>query len=240
LDPTVPHAAAHILDFVYRTETGRDRPACYDVVYGHNQGKLGKRLTAMTLGEVIEQQRFWTKRFGSSAAGAPQFIRTTLQGLAKELSLSGAQRFDGNLQDRLGWHLLKRRGYEDFIAGRITRTAFGNRLAMEWASFPVLAGTKGQKATVKRGQSYYAGDGLNKALVAPARVEAVLDEAMRISKSLPSAPATKPAASPTHKPQDGQKPPATPSGPTKAVPALVAFLALVAAGIVAVALEVLK
>lgn len=50
---------------------------------------------------------------------------------------------DPNLQDRLGYHLLKRRGYEQFIAGLINRTEFGTRLAQEWASFPVLAATKG-------------------------------------------------------------------------------------------------
>ncbi len=45
---------------------------------------------------------------------------------------------------------------------------------MEWASLPVLTATKGAHRQVVRGQSYYAGDGLNKSLVKPERVEDVL------------------------------------------------------------------
>lgn len=63
---------------------------------------------------------------------------------------------------------------------------------MEWASFPVLVGTKGQKRTVKRGQSYYAGDGLNKALVAPDAVEAILDRVKAAGSAVP-APQSPPA-----------------------------------------------
>ena len=40
-------------------------------------------------------------------------------------------------------------------------------LAKEWASFPVPSRMRGAHRTVERGQSYYAGDGLNKALIGP-------------------------------------------------------------------------
>lgn len=143
-----------------------------------NDGKrrvLAKPLTSMTIDEVLAAQRGWSKNHGSSAAGGYQFMRNTLSDLKEELGLRGSQKLDPDLQDRLGYHLLKRRGYEDFMAGTISRIEFGKRLAMEWASFPVLAGTKGQKRTVKRGQSFYVGDGINKALVAPDVVEAMLD-----------------------------------------------------------------
>ena len=40
------------------------------------------------------------------------------------------------------------------MAGKISRTEFGKRLAMEWASFPVLTYTKGAYRSVTRGQSY--------------------------------------------------------------------------------------
>jgi hypothetical protein len=40
----------------------------------------------------------------------------------------------------------------------MTAEAFANSLAKEWASLPVVTGKK-------KGQSYYSGDGLNKALV---------------------------------------------------------------------------
>src|SRR5690606_17255968 len=92
----------------------------------------------------------------------------------KELGLRGAQKLDSNLQDRLGYHLLKRRGYEEFAAGKIGAVEFGKRLAQEWASLPVLTATQGAHRKLKRGQSYYAGDGLNKSLTAPEKVETVL------------------------------------------------------------------
>lgn len=184
MDKTVPKGAALLLVFIYETETKRKVPECYDAIFGHRQSALAKPLTAMTIAEVQEGQRTWkTKTWAarfkssaaSSAAGAPQFMEATLAGLVTELKLRAAQVFDGDLQDRLAYHLLKRRGYDAFMAGTISRAEFGKRLAMEWASFPVLADTKGAHRNVTRGQSYYGGDGLNKALVAPQLVEAVLD-----------------------------------------------------------------
>lgn len=175
MDPTVPAGAAILLDFIRETEVGRKDRASYDVIYANKQHKLAKPLTSMTLDEVQAEQRRWSKNHGSSAAGGYQFMRATLRGLISELGLRGSQVLDADLQDRLGYHLLKRRGYADFMAGRIDRAAFGKRLAMEWASFPVLAPTRGAHRSLKRGQSYYCGDALNKALVSPEKVEAVLD-----------------------------------------------------------------
>lgn len=197
MDKSVPKGAALLLAFIYETETSRKPPECYDVIYGHNQRKLKKPLTRMTYGEIVDAQKSWSKNYGSSACGAGQFMRATLQGLANEIkSISGADLFDPDLQDRLGYHLLRRRGYDQFVSGQIGAVEFGKRLAQEWASFPVLAGTKGAKRTVARGQSYYAGDGLNKSLVNPEKVEAVLHSVLAVARepSLPDTPAViKPA-----------------------------------------------
>lgn len=192
MDRTVPAGAALLLDFIRKTEVGRDDRASYDVIYANKQGKLAKPLTSMTIDEVLAAQRGWSKNHGSSAAGGYQFMRNTLAEMKEELGLRGSQKLDPDLQDRLAYHLLKRRGYEGFMAGTINRTEFGKRLAMEWASFPVLAGTKGQQRQVKRGQSYYAGDGLNKALVAPDVVEAVLDR-VKIAGNVVPEPQSPPA-----------------------------------------------
>lgn len=200
MDKTVPAGAALLLDFVYATETSKDAPACYEVIYGNRQAALTKPITAMTLAEIQEAQKTWaTKawagRFGStkasSATGAPQFMRATLASLIAELKLSTSQKLDGNLQDRLAYHLLKRRGYSEFMAGKISRAEFGKRLAQEWASFPVLADTQGAHRKVARGQSYYAGDGLNKALVAPGAVESVLDKVKAAGNAVPTVVAAK-------------------------------------------------
>lgn len=171
MDRTVPAGAALLLDFI----GGIEAPRGYDVIYGNNQDKLPKPITKMTISELIDAQASFTKRFKSSASGRYQFMRATLQDLSRELGLRGTQVFDANFQDRLAFHLLKRRGYEDYMSGKISRAEFGKRLAQEWASLPVLTAVKGAHRDLKRGQSYYAGDPLNKSLVSPEKVEVVLD-----------------------------------------------------------------
>lgn len=185
MDKSVPAGAAILLDFIRQTEVGRKDRASYDVIFANRQGKLLKPLTAMTIGEVVDAQRKWSKNHGSSAAGGYQFMRNTLQGLSKELHLNGNQVLDPDLQDRLGYHLLKRRGYEEFMSGNMSLSEFGKRLAMEWASFPVLVACRGAHRDLKRGQSYYAGDGLNRALVAPEKVEGVLAAVKLAGKTAP-------------------------------------------------------
>uniref|UniRef100_UPI0030C71F9B hypothetical protein n=1 Tax=Sinorhizobium sp. KGO-5 TaxID=1470810 RepID=UPI0030C71F9B len=173
---------------------GIEAPRGYDTIYGNNQDKLAKLLTSMTYGDIVEAQASWTKRFKSSAAGRYQFMRATLIGIAQEIpSLRGDLIFDKDLQDRLGYYLLLRRGYEKFIAGDMSILAFGKAIAQEWASFPVLAPCQGAHRAVRRGQSYYAGDGLNKALVKPERVEAILRQVLAAADAEPLVPLPKPS-----------------------------------------------
>jgi len=184
MDKTVPLGAGLLLDFIGETEA----PRGYDTVYGNNQAKLPKPVTRMTVDEVLAAQPGWSKRFGSSATGRYQFMNKTLGELKRELGLRGSQLFDGDLQDRLAFHLLKRRGYQDYAAGRLSVVDFGKKLAQEWASFPVLADTEGAHRRVTRGQSYYAGDGVNKSLVKPEKVESVLS-AMLVLEDAHAVPA---------------------------------------------------
>ncbi|MBB4188056.1 hypothetical protein [Sinorhizobium terangae] len=183
MNKTVPAGAAILLDFIRETEVGRKDRASYDVIYANRQNRLKQPLTTMSFGDVVHAQEAWSKSHGSSAAGAYQFMRATLLGLAKEIpSLEGTDVFTPDLQDRLGFHLLKRRGYQAFVTGELSLVEFGKRLAQEWASLPVLADTRGNQQQVKRGQSYYAGDGLNKVLVKPEKVEAVLREVLAVAR----------------------------------------------------------
>lgn len=192
MDKTVPASAAILLDLIGNTEVGRKPPEAYDVIYGHKQGKLPKPLTSMTLDEVVAAQALWSKHHGSSAAGRYQFMRATMRELMKELGLKGSQKLDGDLQDRLAYHLLKRRGYEQFVTGKLSLDAFANNLAKEWASFPVLTAIKGAHRQLAVGQSYYAGDGLNKALVDPAKVRATLSEVLNEADRATAKPAEPP------------------------------------------------
>jgi hypothetical protein len=57
-----------------------------------------------------------------------------------------------------------------YLEGRTTLEQFGNSLAKEWASLPVVAGKK-------KGRSFYAGDGLNKSLTG-------VDDALKAIESL--------------------------------------------------------
>jgi muramidase (phage lysozyme) len=163
----IPPPAHEILTLIRVTETGRADATAYDVIFGHNEGKLTKPITEMTLDELQRHQPGFTKAFGSSASGAYQHMYATLKDQIKQLGLSGEEIFNAHLQDDLGFELLKRRGYERWIEGKISTDTFMIGLAREWASFPVPSRMKGAHRTVERGQSYYAGDGLNKALVGP-------------------------------------------------------------------------
>jgi len=218
MDKNVPPGAAILLDFIGVIEA----PQGYGTIYGNNQRKLPKPLTAMSVDEVIRAGPGWTRAYGSSAAGRYQFMNATLKGLKKELGLRGTQMFDANLQDRLGFHLLLRRGYQLFMAGQLSVIEFGKRLAQEWASLPVLAATKGGSRNVSRGQSYYAGDGLNKSLVTPATVEVALAQAKAAN------------GAPVHPKPAPEAPPPDPKGRglSPAV-AIIAFIVLVAAILVA-------
>lgn len=188
MDKTVPAGAAVALAFISRTETDREPPDCYEVIYGHNQRKLSKPITSMTLDEVEANQPVWSKRFGSSASGAYQFMKNTLDApqtlrdIEGEMGLTGKEKFSPDLQDRMAYHLLKRRGYLTFISGKLSRNGFALNLAKEWASLPVLHDCQGAHRWVRRGQSYYAGDGVNKALVDPEEVERVLGKVLAAAK----------------------------------------------------------
>lgn len=188
MDRTVPAGAAYLLDFI----GGIEAPKGYDTIYGNNQNKLPLPITKMTLADVQTEQAEWTKLYKSSAAGRYQFMRNTLSGLIDELNLPLTMRFDANIQDRLGFHLLRRRGYDAFVFGRISKEEFGKRLAQEWASFPVLQATQGAHKYISRGQSFYAGDLLNKSLVRPEAVEVALDGVLERHRANPAAPVVKP------------------------------------------------
>ncbi len=173
MDKTIPGSAGFLLNFISVPESNGD----YDVYNSFKQGKLPKKLTKMTINEVLAINY---KAIGaaSSAAGRYQIIRATLKGLVTEIGLTGREKFDANMQDRLAYHLLRRRGYDAWAHGRIDHIEFGKRLAQEWASLPVLAGTKGSKGSnIKRGSSYYAGDGLNSHGVTADAFENALEDA---------------------------------------------------------------
>ncbi|WP_195904252.1 hypothetical protein [Microvirga lotononidis] len=150
-----------LLDFI----GSKEAPKGYDTVYANRMDRMPKPLPFLMLKEILDQGKWRTKTFGSSACGRYQFMDATLRDLAEELDLKAEDRFTPDYQDRLGFHLLRCRGYDKWIKGALSDGAFMRNLAKEWASFPVPDIVKGSSRTGARGQSFYAGHGLNKARV---------------------------------------------------------------------------
>lgn len=152
----------------------------YDVVSSFIPAKWRTKaaLTTYPVGEILEWQK-WLVRKGvkSTAAGAYQIIRPTLAGLFHPDRLDVV--FSAQAQDAACDALLIGRGWMAAEAGAVTPLEFADRLSREWASLPVQWDQQGRWRWVKRGQSYYAGDGINAAHARPDEVleavEAALD-----------------------------------------------------------------
>ncbi len=145
-----------LLDFIGNLEA----PKGYNQIYGKNKFAP---LDSMTLDEVINFQLDCTRSGNpSSAVGRFQIIRLTNEYLKKNSKVKGSSFYNKELQDRFANALLMRRGFVAFMKSREWSGVikFGNSLAKEWASLPVLSGAK-------EGKSYYDGDGLNSALTDP-------------------------------------------------------------------------
>lgn len=129
-------------------------------------GSTEPLLVQMTCAEVqrFQQQRIDTG-FRSSACGRYQFIKRTLRGAIDILGIDPlTTRYTPDVQDALIIGILKRyRKLEEWLAGTYSTDRFMIKLAQEFASMPVPYRLQGQSRIVEKGQSYYAGDGLNRA-----------------------------------------------------------------------------
>jgi len=159
----------------------------YNIVYGGIPARLRPaKLTDMTVGDVIAWQRAVVNQgAASSAAGKYQIIRKTLE----SLNFPADAKFNEYTQDAMGDALLDRRGFKSFLTGKKSIEDMAIDLAKEWASFPVPKDMRGASRSVKKGQSYYSGDGLNTAHASVDEVYAALNAARR---EYVTRPATKP------------------------------------------------
>ena len=175
-----------LLDFIAKPESGGD----YNIVWGgiKAQHRPKKPLVTMTIAQVLAWQDSIDALYPSEAAGRYQIMEDTLRGLWPEAGMTLLSLFNEPGQDKLATTLLRRRGLVAYMEGKISADDFANRLAMEWASLPVVTGPK-------KGRSYYAGDGLNKSHVS---VEAFL-AAVRAVKDAPKPVAVSPRPYPVTK-----------------------------------------
>jgi hypothetical protein len=159
-----------LLDFIAKPESGGD----YNIVWGgiKRHHRPLKPLVRMTIGQVLDWQDSIDPLYMSEAAGRYQIMEDTLRGLYRDAGLTRQDLFDETNQDRLATQLLRRRGLTDYMSGRMTALKFAQSLSKEWASLP--ATIKDKRGRPAKGQSYYAGDGLNRAHVTiPALLSAV-------------------------------------------------------------------
>lgn len=149
-----PASCRPLLDLIARAESKGN----YNAYFG-NAGNTKIKFTNMTIAEVLDWQDAYVQKGNpSSAIGKYQIVNTTLEGLVRQLGLDPRTKFTPELQDRLAFALLERRGSNDYVSGKLSREAFAGNLAKEWASLPSVTGKHPDK-------SYYAADGLNVALV---------------------------------------------------------------------------
>lgn len=140
----------------------------YNAYFG-NANNSSVDFTKMSIAEVMKwQQDYVASGSPSSAIGRYQIIDSTLSSLVQELDIDITQQFDANTQDEMAVALLERRGSLSYVNKEISRQEFAASLAQEWASLPKTTGKNPER-------SYYAEDGLNKALVNTEQVFRAID-----------------------------------------------------------------
>lgn len=171
-------------DFIAKPESGGD----FNIVWGGIKSKHQppKPLIKMTIGEVLDWQDSIDRLYMSEAAGAWQIMEDTLRGVYESAGLTKSDLYNETNQRRLCTALMNRRGLQRYLRGEITGHKFGQSLSQEWASLPcIVKDRKGRPAT---GQSYYAGDGLNKSHVSIDAFMAAVGKAREIIAAPPRTP----------------------------------------------------
>lgn len=147
------------LDLIGKSE-GTDKGRGYNETLGYGAYTGGNQdLVGMTLDQIEALQTKMLanrkNKLKSSALGRYQIIRTTLRTMRQQLGLTGHEKFDADMQDRLACYLLGQRGIDKWLAGRLKTDTLIDNLAQEWASIPRTDGKghyEGQNAGVSVSQ----------------------------------------------------------------------------------------
>lgn len=149
----------------------------YNIVWGgiRSADHPPRSLTSMTIGQVLAWQDSIDHKYQSEAAGAYQILEDTLRGYYGAAGLTAGDTFSVANQDKIAVALLERkRGMSAWLNGSMSIDDAVTNVAKEWASFPVPKAMQGHKRYLQAGQSYYAGDGLNRAYVPVESVKTAL------------------------------------------------------------------
>lgn len=101
-----------------------------------------KKLTDMTFEEVAELQKEMLRRqagnrgIHSGPVGKYQFMPKTIEEARAKLGLKSTDRLTPGVQDMMARERLSKRGYDDFLAGKIDGLTLQDRRSAEWASIP--------------------------------------------------------------------------------------------------------
>lgn len=107
----------------------------YNAYFGHPESTLD--LAGYSLDGIYAfQSRMLKKDPRSTAIGAYQFLRRTLQLLQAKHAFPGHLSFTTDLQDTFAVDLLIGRSYPAWWRGNLTDEEFAHNLSMEWASLP--------------------------------------------------------------------------------------------------------
>lgn len=127
---------------------------------------LNKNLSEYTLNEIIEFQSRPRDEVGQLwATGRYQIIPSTLKGLKNNLNLSGKEKYDEKLQDRLGLYLLlQRKNISNYLRGVVPDDKENlENAALEvskiWSSVGVPFKMIGKYKEIEKNESYYSGGG---------------------------------------------------------------------------------
>lgn len=178
-----------------------EAPLGYGQIFGGAKGVGDVRkidVSKMKLNDVLNLQvEMLAGGSRSTACGGYQFLRGTLQECMAEMGISTDRVWTPELQDAMAVHLMERRQLKKYLAGTISAETFANNLAKEWASLPVVTSMDGAHRWVNAGETYYAGDKLNKASHTVAAVMAAV-RALKTGTvvSIPLPPDTEPVPVP--------------------------------------------
>jgi hypothetical protein len=141
-----------LADFIGGLESGND----YTKMVGGAKDES-------VLGKTIDQLN--SEKGGQFAMGRYQIQMRTASEVLKNAGIDTSSfKFDKAGQDKIFELLLKRRGIDDFMSGKITEDQFAKNLSMEWAALPENASGKG----------FYDGVGTNKSLTSFSSVKGQL------------------------------------------------------------------
>ena len=171
-------AVTPLLDFI-----GNKESKGYDDISGlvSESRYPSKPITQMTIQEILDWQESIDRFQQSEAVGRYQVVEDTLRGYNNDRTvgpgsplyiragLSASSLYSPENQDKIAIVLIEGRGLSMFLEGKITREEFGDNLAAEWASLPLITGPN-------RGRSRYAGDSAgNRALTTIDAILAAID-----------------------------------------------------------------